>query len=43
MGKSLATAFGAASSIVIFLIWVYYSAQIIFFGAEVVKVRLMAK
>jgi len=42
MGKSLATAFGAASSIVIFLIWVYYSAQIIFFGAEVVKVRLTA-
>lgn len=40
MGKSLATAFGATSSIVIFLIWVYYSAQIIFFGAEVVKVRL---
>jgi membrane protein len=39
MGKSLATAFGAASSIVIFLIWVYYSAQIIFFGAEVVKVN----
>jgi membrane protein len=40
MGKSLATAFGAASSVVIFLIWVYYSAQIIFFGAEVVKVKL---
>ena len=43
MGKSLTTAFGAASSIVIFLIWVYYSAQIVFFGAEVVKVRLTAK
>ena len=40
MGNSLATAFGAASSIVIFLIWVYYSAQIIFFGAAVVKVNL---
>lgn len=40
MGKSLATAFGAASSVVIFLIWVYYSSQIIFFGAEVVKVKL---
>ncbi len=40
MGASLATAFGAASSIVIFLIWVYYSAQILFFGAEVVKVHL---
>lgn len=43
MGSSLTTAFGAASSIVIFLIWVYYSAQIIFFGAEVVKVRLLSK
>lgn len=41
MGTSLATAFGAASSIVIFLIWVYYSAQIIFFGAEVIKVQLI--
>jgi membrane protein len=40
MGKSLATAFGAASSVVIFLIWVYYSAQIVFLGAEVVKVEL---
>ncbi|HMO35511.1 MAG TPA: YihY/virulence factor BrkB family protein [Gemmatales bacterium] len=42
MGKSLTTAFGAASSVVIFLIWVYYSAQIVFFGAEVVKVELKA-
>lgn len=40
MGKSLATAFGAASSVVIFLIWVYYSSQIMLFGAEVVKVKL---
>lgn len=40
MGDSLATAFGAASSVVIFLIWVYYSAQIMFFGAAIVKVKL---
>jgi len=40
LGGSLVTAFGAASSIVIFLIWVYYSAQILFYGAEVVKVYL---
>jgi membrane protein len=40
MGKGLATAFGAASSLVIFLIWVYYSAQIIFYAAEVVKVKI---
>jgi membrane protein len=40
MGDSLKTAFGASSSLVIFLIWIYYSAQILFFGAEVVKVKL---
>ncbi len=40
MGNSLTTAFGAASSVVIFLMWVYYSTQILFFGAEVVKVGL---
>jgi membrane protein len=26
--------YGAAGSLVAFLIWVYYSAQIFFFGAE---------
>lgn len=40
MGDSLKTAFGASSSLVIFLIWIYYSAQILFYGAEVVKVKL---
>ena len=40
MGKQMATAFGAASSLVIFLVWVYYSAQIVFYAAEVVKVNL---
>jgi membrane protein len=34
---NLASAFGAAGSLVVFLAWVYYSAQIIFFGAEVVR------
>lgn len=29
--------YGTAGSIVMFLAWVYYSAQIIFFGAEVVR------
>jgi membrane protein len=33
----LASAFGAAGSVVVFLAWVYYSAQIIFFGAEVIR------
>lgn len=39
MGEQLATAFGAASSLVIFLVWVYYSAQIVFYAAEIVKVK----
>ena len=30
--------FGAAGSLVIILVWVYYSAQILFFGAEFTKV-----
>jgi membrane protein len=32
------TAFGAAGSVVIFLLWVYYSAQIFLFGAEFTRV-----
>jgi len=35
LGKSdVASAYGAAGSIVIILIWVYYSAQLLLFGAE---------
>ena len=34
-----ASAYGAAGSLVVFLIWVYYSAQILFFGAELVQAR----
>lgn len=34
---STVTAYGVASSIVALLIWVYYSAQILFFGAEFVQ------
>src|SRR5205085_156033 len=30
-------AFGAAGSLVAFLVWVYYSAQIFFFGAEIIR------
>jgi membrane protein len=36
---TLATAYGAASSVVVFLVWVYYTAQVFFFGAEVVQVK----
>lgn len=39
IGKSTAvTAYGAAGSLVLVLLWVYYSAQILFFGAEVTEV-----
>ncbi|HEY1172184.1 MAG TPA: YhjD/YihY/BrkB family envelope integrity protein [Verrucomicrobiae bacterium] len=31
---SFSSAYGAAGSLVIILVWVYYSAQILFFGAE---------
>jgi membrane protein len=35
LGKaSIGSAYGAAGSLVIVLVWVYYSAQIFFFGAE---------
>jgi membrane protein len=36
--SSMASAFGAAGSVVLVLAWVYYSACILFFGAEITKV-----
>ena len=39
LGKtSVASAFGAAGSLVVLLVWVYYSAQIFLFGAELTRV-----
>jgi membrane protein len=39
LGKSgLASAYGAAGSLVIVLVWVYYSAQILYLGAEFTQV-----
>lgn len=35
---SVGSAYGAAGSLVVLLIWVYYSAQILFFGAEFTQV-----
>jgi membrane protein len=35
---TVASAYGAAGSVVVILIWVYYSAQIVFFGAEFTQV-----
>jgi len=38
-GKSaVGSSYGAAGSLVLLLVWVYYSAQILFFGAEFTKV-----
>ncbi len=36
--SSLATGYGAAGSLMMILVWTYYSAQILFFGAEFTKV-----
>ena len=39
IGKSaVASAYGAAGSLVVIVVWVYYSAQILLFGAEFTKV-----
>ena len=35
---SVADSFGAAGSIIVILVWIYYSAQILFFGAEFTQV-----
>ena len=36
--SALASAYGAAASLVIFLVWIYYSSQILLFGAELTYV-----
>lgn len=36
--SNIATPFGAAGSLVVLLIWIYYSAQILFLGAEITQV-----
>ncbi len=38
-----ASTYGAAGSLVVFLVWVYYSAQILFFGAELIQARRTRK
>src|SRR5260370_30922866 len=38
IGKAgVGSAYGAAASLVVFLVWVYYSAQVFFLGAEFTK------
>ncbi len=36
--SSVGSAFGAAGSLIVLLLWIYYSAQILFFGAELTQV-----
>jgi membrane protein len=36
--SAVASSFGAAGSLVLLLLWIYYSAQILFFGAEFTEV-----
>jgi len=36
--STIASSYGAAGSLVVILVWVYYSAQILFFGAEFTQV-----
>jgi membrane protein len=43
MAPQLTSVYGAASSLIVFLIWVYYSAQILFLGAELVKIEMAEK
>jgi membrane protein len=41
--SSLSSTYGAAGSLVIFLLWIYYSAQILFLGAEFIKVYVESR
>jgi membrane protein len=39
LGRStVASTYGAAGSVIVILVWVYYSAQLLFFGAELTQV-----
>lgn len=41
--QMLDSTYGAASSLVVFIMWVYFSAQVIFFGAEFTQVYAVEK
>jgi membrane protein len=41
--SSVATSFGAAGSVMILLLWVYYSCQVVLFGAEFTRVYAQAR
>jgi len=38
VGKTVASVYGAAGSVIALLLWVYYSAQVFFFGAELTRI-----
>jgi membrane protein len=40
---SPASIYGAAGSVMVFLLWVYYSSLILFFGAELIQARRTRK
>jgi membrane protein len=40
--SAVASSFGAAGSLIALLLWIYYSAQIFFFGAEFTKQYALA-
>ena len=40
---SLTSAYGAAGSLVVLLLWCYYAAQIVFFGAEFTRVTALSQ
>ena len=41
--STLSSTYGAAGSLVIFLLWIYYSVQILFLGAEFIKVYIESR
>jgi membrane protein len=41
--SSVASAYGAASSVILLLLWIYYSAIILYFGAEFTKVSALSR
>ena len=44
LGKaSVGSAYGAAGSLVVLVVWIYYSAQIFFFGAEYTRVAAVSE
>ena len=40
---AISSAYGAAGSVVVFLLWTFYSSQILFFGAEFTKVYALMR